>query len=287
MTDHTSPECICVQHARALPWPTSDTHKHSRGRLAVVAGASLQTGAARLAARAGQRIGAGWVSLFGSRSACDIMAHHETSILICEFDHQAPLAHQLADFDAIVIGPALGLDAVSRGFVTDLIKHHSNNLVLDADALVHIGADKVALFQALKARPNPAILTPHSGEFDTLFGPFHPSNKIVATIAAARQSGCVIVHKGATTVLAHPDGQIAVSTCSAPFLATAGTGDVLAGMIGGLSAQGLPSLAACKAAIWIHCEAGRRIGPGLIAEDLINELPNILVELRAGTAVYP
>ena len=270
---------ITIDHARAIPWPNEDTHKHNRGRLAVVAGGQFQTGAARLAARAGQRIGAGWVSLFGSHAACDVMAFHETSILICERDPTSSLSHQLGKSDAAIIGPALGLNDASRDDVLDLIEGYQGALVLDADALTHIGQSKSTAFDVLKSRSTSTILTPHAGEFTTLFGAFDPSNKIAATVDEARQLQCFIVHKGSATILATPSGQVFTCMSEAPFLATAGTGDVLAGIIGGLLAQGMAGIDACKAAIWVHSEAGRRCGAGLIAEDLITILPTIVGDL--------
>lgn len=270
---------ISIDDARAIPSPTRQTHKHSRGRLAVVAGGALQTGAARLAARSGQRVGGGWVSLFGSRAACEIMACHETSILIGERDETIKLAAQLLEFDAIVVGPAFGLSPSCCADVMNLIESDGAPLVLDADALTHIASAKLRAFPALKARQHACVLTPHSGEFATMFGSFDEKDKVVVSRTAAAQTGCVIVHKGANTVLAGPDGQVFQCDHASPFLATAGTGDVLAGLIGGLLAQNMAAVEACKAAIWLHSQASLEIGPGLIAEDLIAVLPFVLGNL--------
>jgi hydroxyethylthiazole kinase-like uncharacterized protein yjeF len=270
---------LTCDDASQLPWPASDTHKHSRGRLAIIAGGPLQTGAARLAARAGQRIGAGWVSLFGTREACTIMAQHETSILICERALDTPLSRQIDGFEAVLIGPALGLDEASREDVHEIIAGFKGALVLDADALSHMSAGPEVFFNALRLRATPAILTPHTGEFTKLFGPFDARAKVAATRAAARQSGCVIIHKGAISVIAHPEGLAFTSDKGSPFLASAGTGDVLAGMIGGLLAQNMSPLDAAKAAVWIHGQASCTVGAGLIAEDLILALPECLNNL--------
>lgn len=279
MAENASVQTITMDDAQAVPWPTGTTHKHSRGRLAVVAGVPLQTGAARLAARAGQRIGAGWVSLFGSRAACEIMAHHETSILVCERDIQNSLSQQLKEFDAVIVGPAFGLAPECGVHVAELINDFGGGLVLDADALTHISKAQNLLFEVLKSRSSPAVLTPHSGEFTALFGEFEPKNKVGVTVQAARLSGNVIVHKGACTIVASPDGQVFTSCDAPPFLASAGTGDVLAGMIGGLMAQGMAGIEAAKAAVWLHSEAGWRVGAGLIASDLIVKLADVLDEI--------
>jgi ADP-dependent NAD(P)H-hydrate dehydratase / NAD(P)H-hydrate epimerase len=279
MQSRATPIPVTIEHAAALAWPTSDSHKHSRGRLGVVAGGALQTGAARLAARAGQRIGAGWVSLIGMSDACHVMACHETSILIVPRDPNRCLTLDVERFDACVIGPAFGLGTDQTADIMDMLANYQGALLLDADALRHCARNQTQAFDLLKARQSPAVLTPHSGEFTALFGAFEARHKGKATMEAARQSGCIIVHKGAVTVIANPDGQLFSCHHATPFLASAGTGDVLAGMIGGLLAQGLTGHQACVAAVWIHGEAACRVGPGLVAEDLILMLPNVLNDL--------
>ena len=186
MTDQTQTGLICVDDARAIPWPNVKSHKHSRGRLAVVAGSPLHTGAARLAAGAGQRIGAGWVNLYGTPDACEIMAHHETSILISVRDCRISLRDQIEDFEAIVIGPAFGLTPSCCADVLELAAHFQGGLVLDADALTLIAGSGEKGLEILRARPEAAILTPHSGEFARLFGEFDAGCKVAATQAAAR-----------------------------------------------------------------------------------------------------
>jgi ADP-dependent NAD(P)H-hydrate dehydratase / NAD(P)H-hydrate epimerase len=283
MTKPSTPTPITRDDARKIPWPNDQTHKHSRGRLAVISGGALQTGAARLAARAGQRMGAGWVSLFGDRAACQIIACHETSILVCERAETRPLSTQLIGFGAVIMGPALGLNSGCGGDVMDVIGQYEGALVLDADALRHIASAKAAAFSALKARKSPTILTPHSGEFSALFGAVDPKDKVIATREAAKLSGCIVVHKGASTIVAVPNRDVFIADIDAPFLASAGTGDVLAGMIGGLLAQGMSGLDACKAAVWLHGRAGQLVAAGLIAEDLVAVLPALLGDLQAGT----
>jgi ADP-dependent NAD(P)H-hydrate dehydratase / NAD(P)H-hydrate epimerase len=277
-----TPTRICENDARSIPWPNANTHKHNRGRLAVIAGGALQTGAARLAARAGQRMGAGWVTLFGGEAACNIMAHHETSILIAVRDPHIALSAQIADFHATIIGPAFGLTDTQGGDVFDVVKNYGGGLLLDADALHLLAGSFDDAMLALKARPSPAVLTPHSGEFSRLFGAYDEQEKLRATRDAAVLSGCIVVHKGAITCVCGPGGEAFFSDIPAPFLSTAGTGDVLGGMIGGLLAQGMDGMAACKAAVWLHSTAGQRLGLSLIAEDIIEHLPSLLRSVYSG-----
>jgi ADP-dependent NAD(P)H-hydrate dehydratase / NAD(P)H-hydrate epimerase len=267
-----------------LPWPDYETHKHSRGRLHVIAGSPLRTGAARLAARAGQRVGAGWVQLHGEQKAASVMAGLETSIMV-RLNRCADIEGLGDRPDAIVFGPAAGLDGQALAWLWALLEHPSLrspkqvSLVLDADALTLASYDFDRFAKA--AKTTVPILTPHTGEFERLFGlPLGPGSALIpAARDAVHRSGALMVLKGPETVIAHPDGRTCLSSHATPFLATAGTGDVLAGLIGGLCAQGMEPFLACCAAVWIHGEAGRRIGPGLIAEDLITMIPQVLADL--------
>ncbi len=272
---------ITVDQARAIAWPNAQSHKHSRGRLAVICGSRLQTGAARLAASAGQRLGAGWVSLIASPEAATILACHETERLIIERLPEQSLSDLCASFDAVVLGPAFGLSEGHAGDVLDVLQGFPKGLVLDADALTLIaqsGCDG-PLWQALQKRTATTILTPHSGEFAHLAEVFDPSKKGEATTKLAQESQAIVVHKGAQTWVAAPDGRLASSDLATPFCASAGTGDVLAGIIGGLLAQAMPAFEAACAAVWIHATAANRVGPGLIAGDLIAALPGVLNDL--------
>lgn len=272
---------ITVEQARAIPWPDAQSHKHSRGRLAVFSGGKLQTGAARLAAAAGHRVGAGWVSLIAGPEAAQILACHETERLIVERKPHQSLSSLSAAFDAAVLGPAFGLTETHAADVLDMVQNFPKALVLDADALTLIsqGGRDGALWQALQARTAPIILTPHSGEFTRLAGEFNPDKKGEATLALSRDLSAIVVHKGAETWVASPDGRLAASDLATPFCASAGTGDVLAGLIGGLLAQSMPPFEAACAAVWIHATAANRVGPGLIASDLIAALPAVLNDL--------
>lgn len=272
---------IGVEGARAIPWPDARSHKHSRGRLAVICGGRLQTGAARLAASAGHRIGAGWVSLIAGPDAATILACHETERLILERLPDQSLSSLCAGFDAAVLGPAFGLTTHQAGDVLDMVQGFPKPLVLDADALTLMAQDGRSgpIWQAVQARTVATILTPHSGEFTRLAGAFDPEKKAAATLALSEELGVIVVHKGAETWVASPDGRLASSDLATPFCASAGTGDVLAGLIAGLLAQSMPAFEAACAAVWIHATAANRIGPGLIAGDMITALPAVLNDL--------
>jgi len=272
---------ISIELARAIPWPTPTSHKHSRGRLAVICGGRLQTSAARLAAAAGHRMGAGWVSLIAAPEAATILACYETERLIVERLPEQSLSSLCADFDAVVLGPAFGLTDGQEEDVLDIVQSFPKPLLLDADALTLIAQSgrKGPLWQAVQARTAPTILTPHSGEFTRLAGPFDPDKKGEASLTLAQDLQAIVVHKGAETWVAAPDRRLAASDLATPFCASAGTGDVLAGLIGGLLAQSMPAFEAACAAVWIHATAANRVGPGLIAGDLIAALPAVLNDL--------
>lgn len=256
-----------------LPRPGADAHKHSRGRLLVASGGVSTSGAARLAARAGARIGAGYVTLTCPPSATLVNAMRLTSILLTSFDAPEELAKQGERADAIVAGPAFGLDRIKPAAVA--LAALKKPLVLDADALTGFVDDPNAL---LSVTHETCVLTPHGGEFARLFPDIAASDasKLEKARAAAKRARCVVLFKGPDTVIASPDGRAAVNTNATPYLATAGSGDVLAGVIGGLLAQGMPPWEAACAGAWIHGEAGRAFGPGLIAEDLPDLLPPVL-----------
>ena len=261
----------------ALCWPEAGSHKHQRGRLAVVSGGLANTGAARLAAQAGLRVGAGLVTLLCPPAALVVAASSVTAVMTGSFADAAELRHLTEKSSAVVIGPAAGVSPVTRANVEALAKG-GRNLVLDADALTVFAGQVDALRGLMSAH---AILTPHTGEFDRLFpgALVRSGNKVDAVRDAARQAGAVVVLKGADTVIASPDGRSVVNTHATPFLATAGTGDVLAGILGGLLAQGLDPFDAACAGAWMHGDAGLRVGPGLTAEDLDGALRSTLAEL--------
>ena len=260
--------------AARYPWPGASTHKTARGRLVVVGGGVSSTGAARLAARAGLRIGAGLVTLACPPAALLVYAGALEAVMVRACADAAALGAAAANAQAAVIGPAAGVGARTADNLRALAATGAA-LVVDADALTSFRDDPAALFALLDARD---VLTPHPGEFERVFPGLLAGSpeRIEAAREAARRCGAVVLLKGADTVVAHPDGRAAVNTVRAPWLATAGSGDTLAGMIAGLLAQGMDSFDAACAGAWLHAEAGRRHGPGLISEDLADLIAPVL-----------
>lgn len=265
-------------------WPdhTAQAHKYRRGSVVVAAGGLTGVGAPRLGARAALRIGAGLASVVCRPDALAAHAGRGPDALM-----QA-VAQDGAGFAAeatrrkaaaVLIGPALGLDTQARDWVTAALGADWP-LVLDADALTHMAAMRKEGFARIHARPNACVLTPHEGEFARLFGAegeFAPErSKCERARSAARAAGAVIVLKGADSVIASPDGRAAINTSGSPALATAGSGDVLGGMIAGLLGQGMPAFEAACAGVWLHGLAGEKLGLGLIADDLPEALPSLI-----------
>lgn len=268
--------------APRLPRPGPDDHKYARGHVWVASGGASSTGAARLAARAALRIGAGVVTIASPPSAVAINAAHVTAIMVKRAAGAEELAACLADerSSGMLIGPGFGIGERCRAAVLALLAT-GKPLVLDADALTSFEHDPEALFAAIRGT---VLMTPHEGEFRRLFPMVDAgAGKLERARAAARLSGAIVLLKGPDTVIAAPEGEVFVNCHATPELATAGAGDVLAGTILGLMAQerqlGLPPARAAAVAAWIHGEAGRRIGPGLIAEDLPEAYPDILKAL--------
>ncbi|RZJ05424.1 MAG: NAD(P)H-hydrate dehydratase [Brevundimonas sp.] len=259
----------------ALPWPAADAHKHARGRLGVVSGKANQTGAARLAARAGLRIGAGVVRILCPPDATAVIASAIEAIMLTPFGSPDALTEAAKGMDAVVIGPAAGVTDATQAHVRALAGTGAA-LVVDADGLTVFERWPAGLFDVLDRDD---VLTPHEGEFKRLFPGLLEEGREAAARAAAKRAGAVIALKGPATVIAAPDGRLAVNDNGVPWLATAGTGDVLAGLIGGLMAQRMDSFDAARAAVWMHAEAARDFGPGLIAEDLPDRLPQVLAAL--------
>lgn len=260
-----------------FPWPAVTTHKHARGRLIVVSGDAWSTGAARLAARGALRIGAGLVTIHSPRDALAVNAAHLEAVMLRGFDTDLELEEGAAHVDAAVIGPAAGISETTLLNVLALARTGAA-LVIDADAISVFRDDPEELFSVLDRDD---VLTPHPGEFERLFKGVLAAapERIAAARRAAQRAGAVVLLKGADTVIAAPDGRAAVNVNGTPWLATAGSGDVLAGFIGGLIAQGMESFEAACAAAWIHAEAGDIHGPGLISEDLPGLAPTVLRRL--------
>jgi hydroxyethylthiazole kinase-like uncharacterized protein yjeF len=265
--------------ASRMAWPTAASHKQDRGRVIVVSGDVATTGAARLAARAALRIGAGVVTVLTPPDALLVNGAHLEAVMLRPFETDVELEAAAAMVDAAVIGPAAG---VNESTVSNLfaLARTGAGLVIDADALTVFREDPEEMFSVLDRDD---VLTPHAGEFERVFPGLLGSSpeRITAVRTAAKRAGAVVLLKGSDTVIATPDGRAVVNTNAPPWLATAGAGDVLAGFIGGLIAQGLDSFDAACAAVWIHAEAGAAFGPGLISEDLPGLAPRVLARLHA------
>lgn len=263
----------------AFPRPVTAAHKGDRGRLVVVSGPLHATGACRLAARAGLRIGAGLVTVASPPDALAVNASHLTAIMLKPFLNEEELQLMAEEVDAVIIGPAAGVTEETRLNVLACCRTGAA-MVVDADALTVFREDPDELFSALDRDD---VLTPHPGEFERIFPGLLPASptRIAAARTAAQTAGCVVLLKGPDTVIAGPDGRAAVNTNASPWLATAGSGDVLAGCIAGLMAQGMDSFEAACAGVWVHAETGRRFGPGLISEDLPDRLPEVLRAILA------
>ena len=264
--------------APIMPSPGQAAYKHQRGHLKVVSGPASATGAARLAATAGLRVGAGLVTVLSPPGAVATNASHLTAVMLHPFNGADDLESAATTAQVIVIGPAAGITPATRANVELLLKSDAR-VLLDADALTVFDSAPKSLFKRL--RPDD-IMTPHVGEFRRLFGDIGESevNKIETARRAAREAGSVVLLKGADTVIAAADGRVIVNTHATPWLATAGSGDVLAGLIAGLMAQGMPTFEAAAMATWLHGEAGRRVGAGLVSEDLERQIPAILGALH-------
>jgi hydroxyethylthiazole kinase-like uncharacterized protein yjeF len=256
--------------ARLVPPPVrqplpADTHKYRRGAVLVIEGAPEHGGAAQLTALGALRSGAGLVTLVGSgctQPVAAIMRRNDAEGVAMLTDPR---------IGAVAIGPGLLADQRGRDWVYRLLSG-TVPLVIDAGALAALPSTKFAQAQA------PRVLTPHEGEFTRLFGTIGP-DRVAAVSAAANASGSVIVLKGAETIIAAPDGRIGINLHAAPWLATAGSGDVLTGIIAALIAQGMALFDAARAGVWLHGDAGRRGGPGVIADDLPGLMPAVLAAL--------
>ena len=264
-----------------FPWPTEEGHKYSRGHALVASGPMDATGAARMAARGALRAGAGLVTVASPRAALAVNAAQLTAVMVREADGPQGIAALLSDkrVNAFLIGPGHGVGEPTRAAVLAALQA-GPAIVLDADALTSFAEDKETLFNAIRARNAPVVMTPHEGEFARLFGDIAGDSKVGKARAAAAQAGAIVVLKGADTVIAAPDGQAAIDANGTPWLATAGSGDVLGGMVLGLLAQGMAGFLGACAAVWMHGEAAQLFGPGLIAEDLPEMLPQVLQDLE-------
>jgi NAD(P)H-hydrate epimerase len=281
-----------------FPTPSLAGHKYSRGHGLVLSGPAAATGACRLAAIAALRSGAGLVTVGASGGALAVNAAHLTAVMLTEVSGARQLADVLADTrkNVVLLGPGLGVGPDAATLVLTALASAAA-VVLDADALTSFAPGQAAegggvfgftarpegtsdatpetLFYSINNRQAGVVLTPHEGEFKRLFGDI-AGDKVVRAQAAALRAGAVVILKGADTVIAAPGGQVAINDNAPPWLATAGSGDVLAGIVTGFLAQGMPPWEAACAAVWLHGAAGHQAGRGLIAEDLPAALSNVL-----------
>jgi NAD(P)H-hydrate epimerase len=255
-----------------LPRRSARSHKYRHGHALVLGGGATSSGAARMAARAALRAGAGLVTVLCAETALATYAAQLTAVMVATHAGQDDFARHLGDprRNAILLGPGAGVGEDLRRRVLAALGS-GKACVLDADALTSFAGRAGALFAVIEG---PCVLTPHEGEFTRLFD--IDGDKLTRARAAAARSGAVVLLKGADTVVAAPDGRAAVQWRAPPSLATAGSGDVLAGILLGLLAQGMPAFEAAAAAVWLHAEAARHGQTGMIAEDLIEALPGPL-----------
>jgi ADP-dependent NAD(P)H-hydrate dehydratase / NAD(P)H-hydrate epimerase len=280
--------------AGTFPFPRIDGHKYTRGHAVVLSGAIASTGAARLAARGALRAGAGLVTIASPADALAVNAAANLSIMVRQVDDSAGLSALLADrrITAVVLGPGGGVGPRLREMVLAALATECA-VVLDADALTSFVDEPEELFSAIKQRNCATILTPHSGEFARLFNKQSQAAENISKIEIARDaaaaSGATIVLKGPDTVVAEPGGRVSIAENAPPWLATGGSGDVLAGIVSGLLTSGMSSFEAASAAVWLHGDAGNAVGPGLIAEDLPDALRGVYGQLFAdcGTTAEP
>jgi hydroxyethylthiazole kinase-like uncharacterized protein yjeF len=273
--------------AKSFPLPRVDGHKYTRGHAVVVSGGLSFTGAARLAGRGALRTGAGLVTIATPREALAVNAAASLAVMVRAVDGADELARFLDDprRNVVLLGPGGGVGQLTRDLVLAALKGE-RAVVLDADALTSFADERQTLCAAIRARAKATVMTPHEGEFSRLFKTLadEAPSKLERARRAAETSGAVVLLKGPDTVVAAPDGRVAIADNAPPWLATAGSGDVLAGIVAGCLAQGMPGFEAAAAAVWLHGETGIAAGPGLIAEDLPEAMPGIYQRLFAQLA---
>jgi len=264
-----------------LPSLSLVDHKYSRGH-AIVFGSKRMSGAARLAASAARRVGAGLVTVAAPEDSISLYLADSPGLLFTPVDSSEDVRETLAEprCNGVVLGPGYGVGFDTCQRVLDVLKTNKA-CVLDADALTSFQSEPERLFQAIAHRPEgaPTIMTPHEGEFGRIFDLVGP--KTDQALRASELSGAIIVYKGNDTVVAAPDGRLALNSSAPPWLATGGSGDVLTGIILGLLVQGMSAWEAACAAVWLHGQAAQEYGRGMIAEDLILAIPMILRQLTS------
>lgn len=272
-----------------------DAHKYQHGSVLVWSGPPLATGAARLAATAALRAGAGLVTLAGETAALMVHAAHVTAIMLKRADSPAGLATLLEDsrYNAVILGPAIGVGALTCELVAAAMAAR-RACVLDADALTSFAGKARQLADLIAVNGYPVVLTPHDGEFQKLMGAQLEQSDVGGDQAAWRMDraseaaaffGATLVLKGSRTIIAATDGRLAVNDNAPAWLATAGSGDVLSGIIGGLLAQGMPGFEAACAGVWLHGLAGQIAGRGMIADDLALAVSKAVARLHGDPAL--
>ena len=262
-----------------LPQPHAQSHKYSRGYVLIQGGYPV-TGAARLAAMAAARCGAGMTAIAAPELALSIYASALLSVMVKPYASATALQTLINDdrVSSYLIGPGAGISETTKATTLCMLTM-GKPVVIDADALTVFAGQTNLLKQKTGAN---CVLTPHEGEFKKVFE-LNPASdlptRITQTVAAAQACGAIVLLKGANTIIASPEGRVLINEHAPPTLATAGAGDVLAGMIASLLGQGMPAFEACAAATWMHAQAARSFGVGLIAEDLPGMIPAVLQTL--------
>lgn len=261
-----------------FPFPDAQSNKYTRGH-ALICGGAVMTGATRLAARAAQRIGAGLVTLAAPVNVAPIYSEALESVIVNSFAESQEWSSLVnrPKTDVLLIGPGLGIGEQQKTYILEALKSHKP-IVLDADVFTNFADNPTQFISSL--HPS-CILTPHEGEFSRLFGSLMGgvTERLGRARQAAQLAGCVVLLKGSSTIIADADGAAVINEQAPAWLATAGSGDVLAGMILGLIAQKMPILAACAAAVWLHGSIALEFGLGMIAEDIIDGIPKALQKL--------
>ena len=262
-----------------LPMLQPQDHKYSRGHAGIVGGGISATGAARLAARAALRAGAGATTVVCPPAALITYAAALEAVMVTACADTEEFAAWIRNrrIGTILIGPGNGVTERTKAF-TQIALESPANVIIDADAITVFQDTPDTLFSLIASKQEgQCLLTPHEAEFERLFS--LPGSKLERALGAAALSGATVLLKGADTVIATADGKAVINYNAPPYLATAGSGDVLGGLIAGLVSSGMPVFSAASAGCWIHGEAGRRIGAGLISEDIEREVPSILSNL--------
>ena len=263
---------------KKFPWPNQKSHKYTRGFTLIICGEKM-TGASRLAARGAARIGCGLLCLGVPERSFDIYSIENPIALIETIDNEQDLRNLLKDkrINTVLIGPGLGIDKKKLSLILEVIKEKKRIVVLDADAL------KNNFKKIVQKNKTNIVITPHEGDFSQVLKSLKikkRNDKIKTALEFVKKTKINLILKGNTTIICSEDGRISINTNASPFLATGGSGDVLAGMIAGLISQKMDIFDASCAAVWIHGEISKIKGPGLIAEDLTEMIPKILMKIR-------